>query len=72
VNITSVIEQKRAVAGCYPSQFEENVATTILRHARAAGHQVGCEYAEGFATMIPLVGTRWQRPAEVGRLLLSL
>ena len=72
VNIASVIEQKQAVAACYPSQFSGDAPEFIARQARAYGRAAWCEYAEGFCTTVPLVGTRWERPAEIGRLLLSL
>lgn len=72
VNVSNVIEQKKAVAACYPSQLSGDPADYALRQARLHGQAASCDYAEGFSTSVPLVGTRWDRPAEIGRLLLGL
>jgi LmbE family N-acetylglucosaminyl deacetylase len=72
VNVSSVIEQKKAVLRCYAGQFGPENAAAHLQHARILGRNIFSDYAEVFATTTPLVGTRWDRPAEVGRLLLSL
>ena len=72
VNITRVIEQKKAVALAYTSQLGARAGEFAVERARACGRPAWCDYAEAFATSVPLMGTRWDRPAEVGRTLLQL
>lgn len=72
VNISNVIDDKKALIRCYPSQMSEGAVNAIAGRNRREGHLSWCEYAEGFKTAVPLMGTRWNRPAEVGRVLLDL
>lgn len=72
VNISDVMNVKTAVSNCYRNQWKDTAAERTIPMAQAAGKLAWCDYAEGFKTAVPLVGTRWNRPAEVGRALLSL
>ena len=72
VNVSEVIEPKLAVARCYRNQWETTAAEPAEQAARAHGKAAWCDCAEAFATPLPLMGTRWGRRAEVGRILLDL
>jgi LmbE family N-acetylglucosaminyl deacetylase len=72
VNISSVIEQKMAMARCHASQWDEKSFERMRNFAGFLGDMAWCDYAEGFKTVLPPVGERWDRPAEVGRILMDL
>jgi LmbE family N-acetylglucosaminyl deacetylase len=72
VNTSAVIEPATAVARCYRNQWTDTAAERTVPQARALGRVAWCEYAEGFATALPLMGARWNRPGEAGRVLLGL
>ncbi len=70
VNITDVIELKRDLVRCHASQNPtEAMADDVLERGRIRGRFARCEYAEGFKTPMPLMGSRWGRKA--GSLLLE-
>jgi hypothetical protein len=72
VNISKVIDRKMDVARCYRSQWDEDSHAYIRSFAAFLGRMAWCDYAEAFRTALPMIGERWDRPAEVGRILLDL
>ena len=70
VNISDVIEQKRALVRCHASQNpSERMVEDVIDRSRIRGRLARCEYAEGFKTAMPLMARRWGRKA--GSLLLE-
>ena len=70
VNITEVIDQKRALVRCHASQnSSERLVEDVIDRSRIRGRFARCDYAEGFKTAMPLMGSRWGRKA--GSLLLE-
>jgi len=70
VNITDVIEQKRALVRCHASQNRsDSMVEDVIDRSRIRGRFARCDYAEGFKTPMPLMGSRWGRKA--GSLLLA-
>ena len=72
VNVSKVFPQIREIASCYSSHWNENLINYFLDFKRLFGRRCWCDYAEGFMTPVPLVNERWERKAEVGRLLIDL
>ena len=71
VNIDAVAEGKRELIRCHACQNPgDRSAAAMLERDRFRGRLARCEYAEGFRTPNPLIGTRWNRRAEC--LLLEL
>ena len=70
VNITDVIEQKRALVRCHASQNpSERLVEDVIDRSRLRGRFARCEFAEAFKTAMPLMSSRWGRKA--GSLLLE-
>lgn len=70
VNVTPVIEQKRALLACHRSHLQTPEAVDqLLDHDRLLGKLAWCEYAEAYLTGLPLIGERWNRKA--GSILLE-
>jgi LmbE family N-acetylglucosaminyl deacetylase len=71
VNISSVIEQKRALIRCHKrhSKTEAEVEEWIAPN-RHLGRLAWCDYAEAFASALPMVAERWKR--EAGSILMRL
>lgn len=72
VNVTSVVDDCRRVAQCYPSQWGPRLDEWDCNDKKAYGRQAWCDYAEGFRVSLPMVNERWERKTEVGRVLLDL
>ena len=70
VNISSVIDTVREVGRCYA--LHATWVETILGCKQTYGRLSWCDHAEAFKTALPLMGTRWNRRAEVGGILLAL
>ncbi len=71
VNISSVIEHKRQLIRCHTTQApDESAVERVLVRNMLLGKMAWCEYAEAYITGLPLVATRWQRPA--GSILMQL
>ena len=71
VNVTAVIEQKRALVACHRSHHREpGSVESIIAHDVLMGKLALCDYAEAYMTGLPLVARRWNRKA--GCLLLDL
>ncbi len=70
VNITSVMDRKIELLRCYESQWSARALAWITEQSKVYGRQAWCEYAEPFVSGMPLMATRWERPA--GSLLLQL
>ena len=71
VNITRVIEQKRALVRCHKTQApDEAAAERVLDRNRRLGHLCRCDYAEAYMSGLPLVASRWGRKA--GCILMDL
>jgi len=69
VNISAVVEQKAAMVRCHVSQNQGD-ADRVLERNRIRGLLAGCEYAEGFKTLRPVMTGRWGRRS--GSILLDL
>ncbi len=70
VNITDVIEQKYELVRCHASQNRSDaMVEDVIDRSRIRGRFARCDYAEGFKTAMPLMGSRWGRKA--GSLLLE-
>jgi LmbE family N-acetylglucosaminyl deacetylase len=72
VNVTPVIEECRKVAKCYPSQWGGRTDEWDCGDKKAYGRRSWVDYAEAFNVSLPMVNKRWDRKAEVGRVLLDL
>jgi LmbE family N-acetylglucosaminyl deacetylase len=71
VNITSVIEQKRAMIACHRSQDKDAEAVEhMLSRNVLLGKLAWCDYAEAYMTGLPLMARRWNRKA--GSILMGL
>lgn len=70
VNISAVIDQKRALMECHSSQLDENQLESHLRFNSVMGTMAWCDSAESFAVGKALMATRWDRKA--GALLLDI
>jgi LmbE family N-acetylglucosaminyl deacetylase len=70
VNVSSVIEHKRAMVACHRSHHKDASSVEhIIEHDRLLGKLAWCDYAEAYMTGLPLMGRRWDRKA--GSLLLE-
>ncbi|NRA39436.1 MAG: PIG-L family deacetylase [Planctomycetes bacterium] len=73
VNVTPVIEDAERILRCYPSQWNDETVKRFLQIKQHYGFQATwCEYAEGLRLALPQMNKRWDRPTEVGRILLDL
>ena len=72
VNISDVMDDVAKACACYKSQRAQPFTNHILNHKREIGKNAWCDAAEGFMTNVPLINKRWDRKAEVGRILLDL
>ena len=72
VNISDVFDEKMEIARCYKSQWDERAFTRIEEFSRSLGSMAWCDYAEAYKTALPMIDERWNRPAEVGRILRDL
>lgn len=71
VNISSVIEQKRALVRCHQTQVgSEDGVSAVLSRNSVFGELAWCEYAEAYRSFLPLMGRRWNRKA--GSILMEL
>ncbi|NLW49366.1 MAG: PIG-L family deacetylase [Candidatus Brocadiaceae bacterium] len=71
VDISGVIEQKRAMVACHRSQYpSEERREYIIRRNAIRGMMARCPFAEAFKTLYPVTTGRWGRPS--GALLLDL
>ncbi len=69
VDISGVIEQKREIVRCHKSQNQGDV-DRVTRRNEIRGLFAGCEYAEGFKSLRPIMRGRWGRTS--GSILLDL
>jgi LmbE family N-acetylglucosaminyl deacetylase len=70
VNVSSVIEAKRALVACHRSHHREaGSVESIIAHDALLGRLAWCDYAEAYMTGLPLMGERWNRKA--GSILLG-
>jgi len=70
VNISDVIDRKRELVRCHASQNRsDGMVEDVIERSRLRGKFARCDYAEGFKTPMPLMGSRWGRKA--GSLLLE-
>lgn len=71
VNISEVMEPKRALIRCHQSHLhdESDVEQLLAPHA-LLGRLAWCDYAEAYRAYLPLIARRWQRPA--GSILMEL
>jgi len=73
VDISAVIEQKKALIRCHRSHLDdENAVDRLIEQNRVFGRMTFCEYAEAFVSPFPMVNKRWGRTPECGRILLDL
>lgn len=63
VNISSVIEAKRALLECYQSQWSSETVAQILETNRIIGRMAWCDYAEAFISGLAPIAARWNRSA---------
>ena len=71
VNISSVIEQKRAMVRCHLTQVgSEDGVSAVLSRNSVWGQLAWCDYAEAYRAYLPLMGRRWSRKA--GAILMEL
>ena len=71
VNISPVIEQKRALIRCHKrhSKTEADVEEWIAPN-RHLGHMAKCDFAEAYASGLAMMAERWKR--EAGSILMKL
>lgn len=70
VDISRVIEAKKALVRCHRSQSpNERAVERVISRNRFRGVLAGCQYAEGFKTLYPLTANG---PRGRARLLLGL
>ena len=71
VNISSVVEHKRELIRCHKTQAPDEAAVErVLERNVLLGKLAWCEYAEAYLTGLPLMATRWNRPA--GSILMNV
>jgi LmbE family N-acetylglucosaminyl deacetylase len=71
VNISSVIEQKRALIACHHSHHKHaDSVDKLIAPSAMLGKLAWCDYAEAFMTGLPLMARRWNRKA--GSILMEL
>jgi len=71
VNVTAVIDEKRALVACHRSHHKDAGSVEhIIAHDVLMGKLCLCDYAEAYMTGLPLVARRWGRKA--GSILMEL
>jgi len=69
VNISAVFQQKMEMCRCH-KRHGDHFVNYLTQYNGILGKQVWCDYAEAYATGLPLMSTRWNRKA--GSILLDL